>query len=103
MEVDIDGAAGVDANPPGGGGGAVVAGPAGGSVNGARRESGGPGGGRGGAARELPKANSKAPGFKSAAHCRAALRAILDRPGPRPRAPTSAFAPVAPIALVMAG
>lgn len=50
------------------------------------------GGEPGGEARELPKANSKAPGFKSAAHCRAHLRAILDRPGSK--TPTSSLPPL---------
>ena len=31
--------------------------------------------------REFPEANSKTPGFSSVEQCRAALRAILDRPG----------------------
>jgi len=31
--------------------------------------------------REFPEANSKTPGFTSVEQCRAALRAILDRPG----------------------
>jgi hypothetical protein len=57
----------------------------------ARPAGGEPGRGLGGEARELPKANSKAPGFKSAAHCRAHLRAILDRPGSKTYTPTSSL------------